>query len=178
MKVHIGSKNATKVDAVKLVLATSPLFVGATILGVDVKVETFGHPKTLAEVVAGAVDRAKQAFVGADYGVGIEGGLMDVPQTKTGAMEVAVCAFYDGKQVHLGLSPAYEWPTAVHDAITRQGLDGSQALKAAGFTDQEKIGAALGGIFLLTNGRMNRTELHIPAVQMALMHLEHPKHFV
>ncbi len=38
--------------------------------GVDVKIEQFGHPKRLDETVAGAVDRAKQAQKGNEYGFG------------------------------------------------------------------------------------------------------------
>ena len=75
------------------------------------------------------------------------------------------------------MSPAYEWPIAVADGILDKGLDGSQALKAAGLTTHDKIGAAEGGIFLLTNGRMNRTDLNRSAVMMALIQLEHPQQY-
>ena len=71
----------------------------------------------MKKVVTGAMDRAKQAFQGCDYSVGIEGGLMKVPYTQTGWMEVAVCAFYNGKRFFLGLSPAYEWPKDVISLI-------------------------------------------------------------
>ncbi len=52
------------------------MFEGAEVLGVDVKVDEFGHPKSIDETVAGAIDRAKQAYIDNDYGFGIEGGLM------------------------------------------------------------------------------------------------------
>ncbi len=177
MKIRVGSKNSTKINAVKELIASYKAFAGADVEGVDVQVETFGHPRTLDEVVAGAVDRAKQAFTSGDYGFGIEGGMFAVPQTKTGYMEIAVCAIWDGKEVCLGMSPAYEWPIAVADGILDKGLDGSQALKAAGLTTHDKIGAAEGGIFLLTNGRMNRTDLNRSAVMMALIQLEHPQQY-
>src|ERR1035437_9296389 len=113
MKIGVGSKNKTKVNAVADLLKNYPMFEGAQIDGVDVIVEEFGHPKSLDETVAGAINRAKQAHIGHDYGFGIEGGLMKVPQTKSGYMEVAVCAIFDGQQIHLGLSQAHEWPKKV-----------------------------------------------------------------
>lgn len=177
MKVGVGSKNKTKVNAVADILIGYPLFAGADVVGVAVQVEEFGHPKNIDETVAGAIDRAKQAYEGHEYGFGIEGGLMAVPQTKTGYMEVAVCAIYDGEQIHLGLSPACEWPKAVLDGILNRGLDGSQAMKAAGITQENKLGEGDGLAGLVTKGRMSRTDFNKSAVMMALIHLENPEHY-
>ena len=177
MKVGVGSKNKTKVGAVADILKDYPMFVGAEVEGVAVEVEEFGHPKSLDETVAGAVSRAKQAWVGHDFGIGIESGLMQVPQTKSGYMEVAVCAIYDGSQIHMGLSQAYEWPKKVLEGILQQGLDGSQAMKAAGLTQHEKLGEHEGFVGVFAKGRTNRTEYNKGAVMMALMHLENPEHF-
>jgi len=142
-----------------------------------VVVEEFGHPITIDQIVKGAMDRVEQAFIDGDYGVGIEGGLMEVPATKTGYMEVAICAIYDGKQFHLGLSPGFEWPQSIIDLITKKGLDGSQAMREAGFTSHEKLGTAEGGIWIFTNGKMNRKEYNKLAVMMALIHLENREHY-
>lgn len=177
MKVGVGSKNKTKVNAVAEVLRDYPMFAGAEVEGVDVQIEQFGHPKSLDETVAGAVDRAKQAQADNDYGFGIESGLMKVPQTKSGYMEVAVCAIYDGKQIHMGLSQAYEWPKLVLEGILNKGLDGSQAMKAAGITNLEKLGEHEGFVGVFAKGRTNRTEYNKGAITMALMHLENPEHF-
>ena len=177
MNVGVGSKNKTKVVAVAELLQKYPMFEGVEVEGVDVTVELYGHPKSLEDTVAGAVDRAKQAQVGRDYGFGIESGLMAVPQTKSGYMEVAVCAIYDGMRTHLGLSQAYEWPTKVINAILNDGLDGSQAMKAAGLTQHEKIGEHEGFVGVFTKGRTNRTEFNKAAITMALMHLENPEHY-
>lgn len=177
MKIGIGSKNRTKVNAVAETLKDYPMFDGAEFISVDVKVEEFGHPKNIDETVAGAIDRAKQAYEHNDYGFGIEGGLMAVPHTKTGFMEVAVCAIYDGEQIHMGLSQACEWPKKVIGGILNKGLDGSQAMKEAGFTDQEKIGEHGGMIGIFSKGRTNRTEFNKGAIVMAMIHLENPEHF-
>lgn len=177
MKIGVGSKNKTKIDAVTEILRDYPMFCDAEVEGVDVQIEQFGHPKSLEETVAGAVDRAKQAHKNRDYGFGIESGLMKVPQTKSGYMEFTACAIFDGKQIHLGLSQAYEWPKAVLDGILNKGLDGSQAMKAAGLTHHEKLGEREGFVGLFTKGRTNRTEYNKAAVIMALIHLENPEHF-
>jgi inosine/xanthosine triphosphatase len=177
MKVGVGSKNKTKIEAVGQAFHQIPMFADATIEGVAVQIEEFGHPKTMEETVAGAVDRAKQAHAGHDLGVGIESGLILVPQTKTGYMEVAACAIYDGSQIHLGFSQAYEWPKKVLDKILHEGLDGSQAMKAAGITDKQKLGEHEGFVGVMTNGRMNRTDFNRGAVVMALLHLENAEHY-
>lgn len=177
MKIGVGSKNRTKVDAVAEVLKDYPMFDGAEVRGMDIQIEEFGHPKNLEETVAGAVDRAKQAYIGNEYGFGIEAGLMDVPQTKSGYMDVAVCAIFDGKQIYLGLSPACEWPRKVIDGILNKGLDGSQAMKAAGLTFHEKAGEQNGFVGLFTKNRIDRKGYNKLAVMMALMHLENPEHY-
>jgi inosine/xanthosine triphosphatase len=177
MKIGVGSKNKTKVNAVAELLREYPIFESAEVEGIAVKIDEFGHPKSLDETVAGAIDRAKQAWVGNDYGFGIEGGLMQVPYTKTGYMEVAACAIFDGKRVHLGLSPGCEWPLSVVDGILNKNLDGSQAMKAAGLTSEEKLGENAGFIAIVTKGRMDRTGFNKAAIMMALVHLENPEHY-
>lgn len=177
MKVGVGSKNKTKVDAVRETLLDYPLFTGADVICVEVQIEEFGHPKSMEETVAGAIERARQAYVNNEYGFGIEGGLIEVPYSKSGYMGVAVCAIYDGEKTHLGLSPAYEWPAKVIDGILNKGLDGSQAMKAAGITQEEKLGANKGFIDIVTNGRMDRTAINKAAITMALVHLEYPEYY-
>ncbi len=177
MKVGVGSQNKTKVGAVAEVLQDYPLFESAQVEGMAILIEEFGHPKSLDATVAGAIDRAKQAYAGNDYGFGIEGGLIEVPYSKTGYMEVAACAIFDGEQIHLGLSPACEWPRDVVDGIVNKGLDGSQAMKAAGITGEVKIGENKGFIDIVTKGRMDRTAFNKAAIMMALIHLENPEYY-
>jgi inosine/xanthosine triphosphatase len=177
MKIGIGSKNNTKVNAVIELLKDYPMFSGAEIVSVNVKVDLFGHPKSIDETVAGAVDRAKQAYFGHDYGFGLESGLMAVPQTKSGFMEVLVCAIYDGKQIHMGLSQACEWPKKAIDVILNKGMDGSQAMKVIGLTQHEKLGEHEGLVGVFTKGRSNRTKYNKTAIEMALIHLENPEHY-
>ena len=176
MKLVVGSTNPTKVAAVEEIAKQYPMFAGAEVRGLEVPVETFGHPKSLAETVDGAIHRAKSAFQDCDYGFGLESGLLPVPHSRTGFMEVTVCAIFDGERFYMGLSPGYEWPVKVTEIIL-QGLDGSQAMREAGLTDHEKVGAAKGAIDLLTNGKMNRTEFNVIAITMAMIQLENKAHY-
>jgi inosine/xanthosine triphosphatase len=176
MKIAVGSKNPTKVMAVMNVLKGRAMFAEAHVVGVDPDTQEFGHPKNISETVQGAVHRSTAAYSkteDCDYAVGIEGGLMEVPHTKSGYVEVAVCAIFDGVKHHIGTSPGFEWPTEVMKLILA-GEDGSQAYKKLGLTSDEKIGTGLGAIHHLTNGAMDRTHYNELALQMALIHLEHP----
>lgn len=176
MKLTVGSKNPTKISAVKETVKLYPeLFPDPEVTCVDVAIEEFGHPKSLDDTVKGAMNRAKKAFIDCSYSFGIEGGLMAVSHTKTGFMEVGVCAIYDGQNFHLGLSPAFEWPKQVFDLILNKNMDGSQAVKEVGITSHEKIGEAGGTISVLTRGHANRTAHNKDSVLMAIVHLLNPK---
>jgi len=174
MKIQVGSKNQIKLQSVKDAVALYPkLFPDAEIIGVDVSVEEFGHPKNLDETVHGAINRAKRAFSGDGYGIGLEGGLMEVPYTQSGFMEVGACAIYDGINVYLGLGPAFEYPRTVLDLIRSGKADASQAFKQLGLTEHEKIGAVTGGISgFLTDGRLPREDFTKYSIIMALIQVE------
>ena len=175
MIVRIGTKNETKLTAVRTALSKYPdLFPDAVIEGVAVKTEEFGHPKSLEQTIEGATDRAKQAFAGADYGFGLEGGLMAVPGSASGYMETNACVIYDGKQTALGLSYAFEWPPKVMEMILKGEADASEAFRLLGYTQSEKMGAEQGGISgMLTGGRMGREHQNETSIVMALIRYEH-----
>jgi inosine/xanthosine triphosphatase len=112
MKIYVGSKNEVKRKAVAETVKQYPLFKDAEVVAFEVDVEIYGHPKGFEEINQGAMNRAKSAFTQCDYSFGIESGLIPVPHTKTGFMEITACAIYDGTNFHLGMSPAFEWPRA------------------------------------------------------------------
>lgn len=76
----------------------------------EVSSSVSNQPKSLDETVRGAMNRALGSFVDCSYSFGIESGLMAVPNTKSGFMDVCVCAIYDGTEYHIGLSSAWEAP--------------------------------------------------------------------
>jgi inosine/xanthosine triphosphatase len=177
MKIAVGSKNTNKINAVKNAAALYPKkFPNAEVVGVDVKVEQFGHPKNIKEIVEGAIDRAKQAFVDCDYSFGLESGMIEVPHTKTGYVEIQACIIYDGKNTCIGFCEAFEWPVKAAELILKGEADGSAAIKKIGLTEHEKIGDVKGGaIGLLTGGRITREDQVKHSIIMAMMQLEHPE---
>lgn len=174
MKVNVGSKNIVKIKAVEEILKDYPMFAGAQVVGLEVLVPEFGHPKTLHDTVVGAKQRAKEVFKNCDYSFGIESGMMEVSETKTGYMHMTICAIYDGINYHLGSSSMFEFPKKVTELIIKNNLDGSQAYKEAGLTNEHKIGATHGAIYDLSKGRLDRKDYTKQAIFMALIHLENP----
>ena len=174
--IHVGSKNQTKIQAAQNILLSNKLFKDAHVVGVDVLVEEFGHPKTLEETILGARERAEAAYKGSTVSVGLESGLIVAPYTKMGYLETTACVLYDGEQFATGLAPSYEWPPKVTKMIL-DGLDGSAAFREAGLTSHEKIGTVEGAIHVLTHGKLNRIRLNELAIVMALLQFENPEHY-
>ena len=172
MKINIGSKNKAKVDALKEILKEYPDFLNAEIISKDVGTGVADQPKSLDETIKGAMNRAKNCFDNCEYSVGLESGLMKVPETKTGYMDFTACAIYDGKNFHLGLSSAFEYPIELTKHVLDNGTDISAAAKKLGFTKSDTIGAEEGMIGILTKGRLNRKEYTKQAIRTALIHLE------
>ena len=173
MKIKVGTKNKAKVDSVIEIIEEYPHLKESIIEGVSIPSGVSDQPKSLEETINGAINRAKGIFMDCDYSIGIESGMMSVPMSKSGYMDVCVCAIYDGKECHLGLSSAWEFPdTSVTDLIMKEGLDMSQAINKAGMTKNEKIGSEEGAIGILTKGRMTRKEYTKQALRTALIHLE------
>lgn len=172
MRLVVGSTNAVKVDAVREIIHEYDHLRGADVIGISVESGVSDQPKTLEETIEGAISRAQRAFDNCAYSFGIESGLMVVPHTKTGHMDVCVCAIFDGSEYHLGLSSAWEAPSRVMHYIIEEGLDMNQAAHRAGLTDSMNVGAGEGLVGILTRGRLTRKAYTKEAVRTALIHLE------
>jgi inosine/xanthosine triphosphatase len=173
MIIRVGTDNNVKVEAVKEAIEKSSLLKDARVIKekVDQKVLR-KQPKTLEETVRGAVIRAQNAFRDCDLSVGIEDGLMRVPETKTGYMNVCVCVFFDGKDTCMGLSSGFEYPPAVTKLIFKEDLDIDEAYFRAGLTRNRDIGSSEGVVGQLTKGRYTRKDTTRYAVIMALAQIE------
>ncbi len=172
MKVVVGSTNPIKISAVAESLVLYPHLAGAKVTGTETSSGVSNQPKTLEETVQGAINRAKGSFKDCDYSFGIESGLMAVPSTKSGFMDVCVCAIYDGAEFHLGLSSAWEAPKAVMEHMLKDGLDMNDAAFKAGLTKDPKVGSAEGLVGIVTKGRLTRKDYTKEAIRTALIHLE------
>jgi len=172
--VAVGTSNKAKVNAVKETIRAYDFLRGAKIKAVSVSSSVSNQPTSIDETIKGAMNRARQAFTTCDYSIGIESGLMRVPYTKTGYMDVCVCAIFDGKEFHLGFSSAFECPSEITRLMVKEGLDMTQAANAAGLTTNSALGSAEGMIGILTKGRLTRKEYTKQALTTALIHLENP----
>ncbi len=171
-RIHVGSTNPIKLEAVRRAIDEWGRFPAFEIIGREVASGVSEQPTSLDDTIRGAIARARHAFEGCDLSVGLEDGLMRVPSTQSGYMNVCACAIFDGRRDHLGLASAFEYPIEVVRLVIDEGLDVTQAFVKAGLSDNHRLGAAEGAIGLLTNGRLTRTEYAAQAVAMALIHLQ------
>lgn len=172
MKIIVASTNPQKIKAVSDLILKYDFLAKANIEGVNVNSGVSDQPKSLEETVQGAINRAKSTFNNTDYSFGIESGLMKVPHTKNGIMDVCVCAIFDGENIHLGLSSAFEPPKKIVDLIHNKGMNMSDACLEAGLTNNPNLGSSEGLIGILTRGRLDRLAYTTQAVMTALIHLE------
>ena len=177
MRINVGSKNQVKVDAVKEIIKDYDFLSEAEVFSIEVSSEVFKQPKSIHETIDGAKNRARNTFQNCKYSFGIESGLMKVPNTKTGYMNVCACAIYDGKNYHIGLSSAFEYPTKVIKLVFSDNLEISEAVYKVGLTNDKRIGSSGGIIGYLTKGRLKRKEYTKQAIITALIHLENPELF-
>ena len=172
MKIIIGSENKAKIEAVQEIIQEYPHLKNSEILSKEVESGVSDQPKSLEETVQGAMNRAKNIFSECDYSIGLESGLIEVPKTKTGFMDVCVCAIYDGNEYHLGLSSAWETPRKVADYMLKDGLNMTDAAVKAGLSKKANLGAEEGLIGVMTKGRLTRKGYTKEALRAALIHLD------
>mgnify|MGYP001571614393 CR=1 FL=1 len=169
MRIHVGSTNPNKVGAVQDVIGTYPSFAGSNIVGVDVDSGVDDQPTSLAETVRGATNRAKAAFEGSELSIGLEAGVMEVPGA--GPMNVQVCAIFDGKIVHHGLSSAYVLPANVTALMQEQSKTMGEAVHDLFGNETAQSNKEMGLIGVLSGGRVVRRELCKQAVAVTMIHL-------
>jgi inosine/xanthosine triphosphatase len=172
MNINIGSKNKIKVEALKEIILQYENLRNFSVISKEVSSDISDQPKSLDETITGAVNRAKKIFKDCRYSFGIESGLMQVSQAKSGYMDVCVCAIYDGKKVCLGFSSAWEVPASIVQLMINKGLNMSEAALEVGLTENSKIGSAEGLIGILSKGKLTRKEYTKEAIRTALVQLE------
>jgi len=167
--IRVGSLNPVKLEAIRAVMTVRFPQAGFQPVGVDSGVSV--QPIGLDETLRGARNRAQAAFANCDLSVALESGLIPVPQTTTGYMNLTACAIFDGREMYLGLGPAFELPSEVTRLVVEEGLELDPAVRQAGLTDNERIGYAQGIIGVLSGGRVTRMDYSRPAVSMALVRM-------
>lgn len=165
MRVHVGSSNAVKRDAVRRVFAR--VFSGESLDVQLIEVSSKIPEQPFNEdVPRGAVERAKGALQEADYGVGVEAGL--VWSESLGVyFDVQFCAIVDPQgRITVGHGAGFTYPERVIQA-TLSGQTVGQAMSE--WTGIARIGHRMGAIGYLSKGLLDRTKLTEQAVLMALL---------
>ncbi|MCD6495366.1 inosine/xanthosine triphosphatase [Candidatus Bipolaricaulota bacterium] len=165
MKVNVGTGNSLKVEAVRAAFTAAfpegDVKVNAVDVPSSVPAQPFGE-----QVAAGAIKRARAALLNADYGVGIEAGIVGFPGCKE-RFSVQFCAIVDrdGK-ITVGHGPGYTLPSKVLSKLDA-GSDLNREMSRISGIDEirEKIGA----VGYLSNGMTDRLMITRDAVLMALI---------
>lgn len=173
MKIIVGTKNQSKSEAVREVLAEYENFSEADLGFVSVESGVSDQPKNLEESVQGAKNRASNAFSEEfDYSMGIESGLFEVPLSDGILADLCVCVIFDGKNFSYGFSCGFELPQKITDLMMNEGLDMTQASNEVGLSKNPKLGEAEGLIGILTKGKISRKRYTKQAIMTALIKLE------
>lgn len=162
--IYVASLNRNKVNAVKEV------FPGFIVKGIACSSGVREQPIGLEEIITGAMNRAKRAYDDCKYSIGIEDGISRVPQTTSGYMNFCCCAIYDGRRIHIGLGPAFEYPPDCTRMVIEKGITVSEAFSPV--SGKPDIGYEMGIIGWLTSGRIDRKDYTKQAVEMARIQID------
>jgi inosine/xanthosine triphosphatase len=165
MLIHVGSKNPVKVVAVRnvfeRVFRDQPIEVIAYEVASGVADQPFED-----EIAKGAIQRATSALRDADYGVGIEAGLIWQKELKI-YLDVQFCAIIDSLgKITLGHGSGFQYPPEI---IREVGVGKSVGEAMGALTKINDIGQQMGAIGYLCHELLNRTELTEQAVLVALI---------
>lgn len=168
MFVNIGSKNPNKFNAVKEAFLLFEKFKGADFRPIAAESGVSDQPIGYEETITGARKRALNAFINCDISVGLESGLVDIPLTRTGYMNLTICSIFDGKEYFIGAGPGFELPEKLTKLVVDANMELDEAILKSGVSDNPRIGYSEGIIGILTRGVVTRKDYMIPAVTMAM----------
>jgi inosine/xanthosine triphosphatase len=164
-RIAVGSKNPVKIGAAQAVLAR--IAPEATVEGVAVPSGVSDQPWGDEETIRGALARAHaaRAALDADWGIGIEGGVID-----DGGSRVRTCAWAaivgrDGRE-GVGGSLSLELPSRV-GALVRDGMELGHAMDAV--TGQHNVKQGVGAVGILTAGLVTRQAAYEALVAYAVV---------
>ncbi|NYB51982.1 MAG: inosine/xanthosine triphosphatase [Methanobacteriaceae archaeon] len=165
MKVIVGSKNPVKLKATRNVLEN--IYSQLSVEAKDVDSGVPDQPIGLEITVQGAINRAKNAYSReVDLSVGIESGLLEVPHSITGYLDLQWCAIYDGDKSTLGVSAGFEYPPLVVEEVL-SGKEVGEVMDQV--TGVDRLGQKKGAVSHLTRGLLDRTGNTEQCVLMAMI---------
>lgn len=172
LTVMIGSTNPVKVQAVRVVF--EKIYGEVEVCGVEVESGVGEQPMSEEETVRGAKNRARkvmrQTKEKVDYGVGIEGGVVEIRGKLFECAWVAV-RNQKGKE-GLGGGLYFELPPKVAAKIRRGGELGPIMNELTGVEDVKK---KMGAIGILTRNKLNRQQAYEQIIWTAMVRFLSPK---
>ena len=177
MKIAVGSRNPTKVEAVRRVMET--LGYECEIIVYPVEPSVGSQPIGMEKVTRGAVERAylSRRNAGADWGVGIEAGLIKIPYTMSGYMDFQVCVIIDEEDyITMGFGPGFEFPSeAVKSTVEGKVSEIEEVMVQ--ITGIKNIGDTIGAVGFLSRGLVERVQLSKYALIGAIIPRLNPKFY-
>jgi len=166
----VGTRNPVKVSAVTHIVEKL-LHEKLEVIAVEVSSGVPNQPMGLEQTIRGAVNRAKQAVSSvssAELGIGIEAGLVKVPETLTGYFDIQFAAIADKKgKVTIGCGPGFEYPPKVLSEALGKGKEIGDVMES--LTGIENIGERIGAVGFLSQGELDRQRLTEQAILMAFI---------
>ena len=169
MQIAIGSTNPVKCSATRAVL--KPLYPAAAFVPVEVPSGVSSQPWGDVETRTGALNRARAALceTGADWGVGLEGGVQD---SEFGLMTCAWAVLVDARgRIGVGGNSCVLLPETVADHV-RQGGELGTAIDR--LTNQHNTRQGAGAIGILTSHLETRQSAYETILRLALAPFQHP----
>jgi len=163
MRVAVGSMNPVKVSAVEEVFFK--VFGGVEVLPVAVDSGVSPQPFGF-DTLRGAENRARKALEasGADYGVGIEGGLLEL---RGRWYNLGFVAIVDREGfIGTGTSGWFELPPSFLEKI-KSGEELAEVLD--NFLGVEGVGRMEGAVGVFTGNRVTRRDLYVHGLYMAII---------
>jgi inosine/xanthosine triphosphatase len=152
MKVAIGTKNPTKINAIKAAFVD----MEATMLAFSVESGVSPQPFSDSETIQGAINRARNSFhqEKVDLGVGLEGGVVE---TDYGLFLCNWGAIIDKDDNPIIAGGAKILLPPEFEVELKNGRELGDVMKD--YTKKQDIRTTEGAIGTFTNGLINRTEM-------------------
>ncbi len=165
MRVNVGTSNSLKMEATRAVFSAAFPEDAIEVNAIDVPSKVPAQPFD-DQVAIGAFNRAHAALLDADYGVGIEAGILSFPGcNERFTVQFCVIVDQDG-MVTVGHGPGYVLPQQVLAQLEGGSDLNREMSKLSGIEEiREKIGA----VGYLSNKITDRLTITRDAVLMALI---------
>lgn len=170
MKIVVGSTNPVKVGAVEE--AFRKYYPECRVEGIEVESDVSDQPMSEEETIRGARNRASRCSEHADFGVGIEGGIVQIGDKLYNCAWVSILS----KEGVEGLSGGlyFELPPKVSERIKNGGELGPVMNEMTG---EENVKRKMGAIGIFSKGQLDRKQAYVQIILSAMVKFVSPEWF-